>query len=695
MKKRLVFSIFCISALLACYAETLTPEQALNRALTGSQHSLPAVATCKYQLSSSKEYEGKPALYLFQNSVADGFLIVSAKDKGPAILGYGDSKLCDITEEMPPQFEWWIAQLARQVAYNESHRDASDESVIRKITRPQRAPIEPLCQTTWNQGAPYNNQCPMVGENRSVTGCVATAMSQVMKYHNWPPEAEGENSYTWNNQDLAINFNLVKFNWSKMLDSYPMVGEGDSRYPAGTQEEQDAVALLMKAAGYSVNMSYSPNASGAVSLRIAPALGNYFQYDRSLRYLERDCYSLNDWEEIIYRSLVEDGPVIYDGQSTIGGHSFVCDGYSSDGYFHFNWGWGGLSDGYFLLDALDPLHQGIGGADGGFDFMQDIIVGIRPNHGDGNEWSYSMLSDGGIDMKYDSSENVIYTETLIYNGGPGVMESPALGFKFTPVDGGAPEIVDEQMYEPLDLMYGWSQFGLDMPSLANGKYRVRMVYKPYSWAKEYTDVNVPIYAVSEYLATVSGSRISNLEPIGLQRPIVDNVDAPWKIENDELFNLDVTLTNPNDVPYMCYLRPYLIVLEPGQEYDEETLEAAEARLQVLDMDAKSTEKFKITIDFNYEDLWYSEDDKAYLVMYEEDPSTGWLYKISDLFPVMIDGIIGAVNQLHEDVNPDTTIWYSISGSKVAEVSNHAQKPELETGVYLVKSGKIVKKVVIK
>lgn len=143
-----------------------------------------------------------------------------------------------------------------------------------------------------------------------MTGCVATAMSQAMKYHNWPAIGQGSNSYTWDNGNrvLTADFSQMSFNWSDMTDTY--------NRSTSTEAQQTAVATLMKAAGYSVNMNYSPSASGAASIYIAPALGNNFRYDKSLSYLMRDWFSLPEWEDLIYTSLQTYGPVIYDGQST-------------------------------------------------------------------------------------------------------------------------------------------------------------------------------------------------------------------------------------------------------------------------------------------------------------------------------------------------------------------------------------------
>lgn len=158
-----------------------------------------------------------------------------------------------------------------------------------------------------------------------------------------------------------------------------------------TQEQADAVSLLMKACGYSVEMSYGSQASGAQSFKLANAAVEYFKYDRSIYYTERDFYSADQWTRLIYDNIKNVGPVIYDGSSIDGGHSFVCDGYDGNGYFHFNWGWGGISDGYYVLDSLNPETQGIGGAEGGFNFGQGALLNMMPAREGVNEPYYGKM----------------------------------------------------------------------------------------------------------------------------------------------------------------------------------------------------------------------------------------------------------------------------------------------------------------
>ncbi|MDE6198495.1 MAG: C10 family peptidase [Muribaculaceae bacterium] len=361
-----------MAATLGASAAQLTPEAALRRAVAEPHVKAmvkPLTVHHNPELVYTEEINAQPAAYLFDRGNGAGYLIVSADDEVVPLLGYSDAGCIDVAD-MPDGLRYWLGYYAAEI---ENVRTSGTVSAL-AATSPERRAIAPMLTTRWNQSAPYNNMCPTVGSNRCVTGCVATALAQVMKYHNWPAKGRGSNSYTWNNTTLSLDFSTVTYDWANMLDEYGSTA---------TATQNAAVANLMYSCGIAVNMSYGTGASGAVSKYCGSALVDYFNYDASLRYLERDFYTISDWEDEVYNSLASGCPVLYGGQSATGGHEFVCDGYSSDGYFHFNWGWGGMSDGYFRLTALNPGAQGIGGAGSGagYNFGQDIIVGIKPYAG--------------------------------------------------------------------------------------------------------------------------------------------------------------------------------------------------------------------------------------------------------------------------------------------------------------------------
>lgn len=381
MRKLLHFSLF-VAAILALSsglsAKPVSAIQALQR-VTGSStiktRSMNAVATTPelvHTFTASAAAE-EPMVYVFNRGAEQGYIIAPADDLFPAVLGYSDSGSFDI-DRIPPAMKAFIESYAREIEYNLEHN--ADKIATTALFDPGWDAIEPLMTTQWNQDGPYNNMCPTVNGVRTYTGCVATSMAQVMKYHEWPDVGEGSNSYTWNNQTLEIDFSTLQFDWANMRDTY--------RSGSYTTAEAQAVAELMSACGVSVNMNYGTSASGASTRNQTIALVKYFKYSKAIRYLDRDIVSSTEFEKIIYDNLAEGLPVLYDGGSSSGAHSFVCDGYSGGHYFHFNWGWGGSSDGYFYLARLNPSDQGIGSSDGGYNSGQGINYNIRPVR-DGND----------------------------------------------------------------------------------------------------------------------------------------------------------------------------------------------------------------------------------------------------------------------------------------------------------------------
>lgn len=399
MKK--IFTLTCVlAATLAMSAAPLTPEQALKRAQGGSAFRKTAISSSATTLRYSMQTPaGSPAVYVFDRPESKGYLIVSADDSAIPVLGYADNGCFD-ADDMPPQLEWWLSEYAAQIGTASGRVTATG-----KITRAGRNAIAPLVKTKWNQGTPYNNLCPSVGANRCPSGCVATAMAQVMKYHNYPAAGMGRVTATLpagGNGDGWINLAQKPLDWDNMLDVY-------SGYDY-TNVQANAVATLMQAAGYASRMSYGVNGSGALSVNAAISLSKNFKYNPYIQYLQRSYFNATEWDDIIYKELAAGRPILYGGQSTSVGHEFVCDGYDGNGYYHFNWGWGGMSDGYFLLDALNPDSVGTGGGEGGgYNSNQDIIIGIRPESdkinpyltqfgnlsGSASESTLSLLVDNG------------------------------------------------------------------------------------------------------------------------------------------------------------------------------------------------------------------------------------------------------------------------------------------------------------
>ena len=308
---------------------------------------------------------GDAAFYVF--NTPNGFVIVSADDCVTPILGYSNEGQFDI-ENIPIQLQDYLQGFVEQIQYGiENHLEADEQtarqwelvrSTGRLTNNRSNRTVEPLLTTTWGQGYPYNMYVP----SGCPTGCVATAMAQIMKYWEWPVQGTGEHSYQWNGQTLSANFGETIYDWDNMLDDYY-----DN---PGTPEQEEAVATLMWHCGVSVNMDYTPYGSSA---GLKPSsLINYFSYSDEMSSESRDFFSDASWKARLKDCLSLGRPVYYRGVSSSDeGHAFVCDGYDSNELFHFNWGWGSIGDGYFAIGALNVYSYD-------FNFFNGAIFNIHP-----------------------------------------------------------------------------------------------------------------------------------------------------------------------------------------------------------------------------------------------------------------------------------------------------------------------------
>lgn len=340
-------------------ASVLTPAEAIGRVCNPRlQKRLPASSS--HRLVKTFSEHNLPTLYLF--SLAEKAIAVSADSNAPALLAILDNPISDACE-LPEPVADWLTQYSVQIESIRNCNPCGLES-FQPLEKESEA-VGPLLLTRWGQRAPYNQSCPSLATGRAATGCVATAMAQVMKFHNWPEVGNSSNSYTDNGLTLSMNFYLYRPDWGNMLDQY--------NYPEYNATQATAVSDLMLAAGISLNMHYSVSGSGATISPYKP-LYEYFDYSGSMRHMERKNYSASDWEAFIYNSLHEGSPVIYSALNVAGGsHCFICDGYDGDGYFHFNWGWNGHSDGWFLMTAADSET-----AIDGYTLSQTAVTGVRP-----------------------------------------------------------------------------------------------------------------------------------------------------------------------------------------------------------------------------------------------------------------------------------------------------------------------------
>ena len=325
-----------------------------------------------------------PAYYVIENGTNKGYTIVSADDRLPEIVGY--AKQGNYTEDTLPEayveFITAYQKFVEEVKAGNPHalRTAAEAKALREsasYTQPTVAPL--LGNIQWNQGDPYNRMCPEYdGVNKAVTGCVATAMAQVMGYWKYPSQLQadipGYTTGTYNINVPGISKDTDgTYDWDNILPQYKSGNFND--------DQANAVAKLMHHCGVAVQMNYGPS-SGAV---VYPErLSKYFGYDKDFMVkVRRESYSMQEWNTLIDNELIAKRPVLYSGQSSSSGHQFVCDGSDGKGLYHINWGWSGYQDGYFDITILNPAKGGIGSgnAPDGYNQGSDMIIGIMPDNG--------------------------------------------------------------------------------------------------------------------------------------------------------------------------------------------------------------------------------------------------------------------------------------------------------------------------
>ena len=370
--KRLQLLLVLVCLAIGAWAQQISEQQAMDRAL----QFLSTSTAAKARGLDGKELNLKAAkiepktIYAF-NLEGGGYVIASGDERALPVLGYSDSGTID-WERLPYNMREWLKSYDVAMATLDrpkGFRHASPTQ-MKSETRATKAAIEPLLKTLWYQTEPYWNQTPPYDganpyykDELTYTGCVATAMAQVMNYYQWPKAAckeipaydivteyEGEQKI-WHIDGLPS----TTFDWDHMLDNYWVYNpETKQDELVGTEAEQDAVATLMRYCGQAVKMEYSPEGSGSNTQYVSQALVKYFGYDGAARAVGRLGYTIKEWENLIYEELAAGRPVAYDGHGYIGGHAFVCDGYDGNGLFHINWGWGEGYNGYFSLSVLDP-----------------------------------------------------------------------------------------------------------------------------------------------------------------------------------------------------------------------------------------------------------------------------------------------------------------------------------------------------
>lgn len=367
-------------------AKAIAEKQA---ALLGVTIDQKAMTKARKQGSKGEITLSQQSYFVFPNANSKGFTIVSGDDRLPEIVGYSSQGSYD-ENNLPEGFISFMK--AYQNLYNkvnlgdaEALKNLAEIKAWRNKKNASAAStsaVAPLLgNIEWDQTSPYNNMCPKYDSvHVAATGCVATAMAQVMAYYKYPKQLKADiPGYVnrWNGIPMEIPTITQEegiYDWDNMLPKY-------NKEANATQQQKDAVAKLMYHCGAAVRMSYGPESGAAVS---SSKLAKYFGYDADLMMdLSRSSFTLDKWMQIIDTELAAGRPVLYGGQSSENGHQFICDGKDENGLYHINWGWSGNQNAYFDLSILNPEKGGTGSgsAADGFNRYCTMTIGIAPDNG--------------------------------------------------------------------------------------------------------------------------------------------------------------------------------------------------------------------------------------------------------------------------------------------------------------------------
>jgi surface protein len=390
--KRILFSLFTLFVIsVNVVAAPVTESEARNKALQfmlakkgeslarGSQRFSGSGGTGAMLTVA----EAREAFYVFNIDSAGGYVIVSGDDRMPDVLGYSYNSTYK-ADEIPDNMRSWLEGYAEQYEFLQTHSDAKGAS----LTTVTGGSISPMIACHWSQRSPYNDLCPETNGSKAPTGCVATAMAQIMYYHKWPKQTTKEiPAYTTYTNNISMpKIGITAIDWDNITPTYSS---------NSTEVQKKAVATLMLLCGSAIQMDYDQYGSSAFCK--PRNLVEYFGYsDIGISEVYRSLYSNTVWNQMIYDELKGGRPVLYSGYASSNassdGHAFVIDGYDSNDYFHVNWGWAGDQDDYFLLSALN-----------GFSYNQSAIIGI--NNGQTNSIQpYAQLNNGVLTFYYDNKQ---------------------------------------------------------------------------------------------------------------------------------------------------------------------------------------------------------------------------------------------------------------------------------------------------
>ena len=410
MKKHFSFLTLLLGMSVTTVAAPIQPQKAKQLAENFFKGSKNGGAKLKMSYQAPDETKsGNSLYYVINRGDNQGFVVVSGDTRTRAILAYSDKGY--LNEEAiheNPSIHGMFIEFAEQIEWAQQNiEDKPSESykllAARGDFREPRHLIEPLLVVeksnrnvnratpiSWGQDWPFNLYSPTVVDRgrryKTVSGCVATGIATVMRWHAWPARPQGYTSYTWEStgKRMAINYDeQPAYDWNNMPEGVDAYGRDNRTGREITEAQADNIGRLLRDVGYGVKMDFGPAQTGGSGtfLTYAPAtLVNNFNYDGRLRCISRQNFSDAAWWAGIQDELTNYGPIVYAGYSRGGGHCFVVDGLAENRYVHVDWGWNYSSNCWTSIDVLEPGgDHGIGGGIGAFNRGHQMLRYLKPD----------------------------------------------------------------------------------------------------------------------------------------------------------------------------------------------------------------------------------------------------------------------------------------------------------------------------
>lgn len=721
--KKLTFLTLILCSFVVANAEQISRNQAA--AIAGKY--LPSInsETAQPMKKAVGVNQSAPEYYVFNAEDGKGFVIVSGDDELTEVVGYSTTGTFKVSDDMPVGLSNYLSRYSN---YVKAVR-AGEAAPIKKAISMKATPVvAPLVTTKWDQGTPYNMFAPY---DRNVKGncpigCVATAFAQIMNYHEWPENGAGSRSYSSDYGTHSVNFNNSKYDWANMLDEYNRYQEPNGNIVNEyTDAQARAVGKLMWDCAVSVGMQFSPDGSGALEPSVLYACANYFYYDTEVLY--RNGTIKGQFLEKVKACLDESKPLMFCGDGTAGGHAYVADGYDSNGFLSINWGWSGISDGYYNIDLMNPDDLGTGGGASGFVDHQ-VIIALTPNKtgnmGVEGQMPLVLLDEDYGESGYFNTDATSFkkgetfkvfasrlwnfaSSTKSYDVTVGIFDSEGNRVALSPTVYKRIRNMGSQMLDPNKLQFDLTE---EAKNLSDGSYYVKLLCKEIRSGMDYDWIYV---VTPNYVKiTVSGDNVVSGDSREIEMVSAITSDSPEYLIG-ETAKFSVKLSNKADVPAMGTVKFLLSDAETGAKKKtfSETLSLSASSTADFDFDLNITsspftvgKKYKVSF-YSYTSVkgdhkFVSVDDSKSCVFSVVDEKGG----VSQLEASSVSVYPNPASD-YVKVNADAEIvsieLYNAGGSLVKKVAgaDEISVSDCPAGYYLVnvvtEKGSIRKSVIVK